>query len=226
MTYPTLFIPGFHGSGPAHWQSWAQSRLKGSTTLHGVDWEVPSITAWADQAHRQLAALDRPALLVAHSFGCLVAATIAAEKPAAVAGIIFVAPANPQRFAASGGLRQPGSKAATVADILPESLPATLSSVILASEDDPWLTLSAALELKERWHSHFVNLGEAGHVNVESGYGPWPTLLAHLKVLREQRTLDFRALDRHNLFNARAVQSSVGYHIPYDSRPLNIRFAL
>lgn len=201
MDAPIFFIPGFHGSGAAHWQTWLQNRLPNSSTLCDVDWEFPELSSWSDQAHRQIADAGAPVLLVAHSFGCLVAAVVAAEKPRNIAGVVFVAPANPDRFAAAGGLRNTSldgtpQAIASTADILPERLPPQLPSVLLASENDPWLDFSNALVIARRWNSHFVDLGEAGHVNTESGYGPWPGLLRQLRRLRSERTPDFTTLHR------------------------------
>jgi predicted alpha/beta hydrolase family esterase len=201
MSTPIFFIPGFQGSGSAHWQTWLQNRLPDSGVLRDVDWEFPELSSWADQAHHQLAALGRPALIVAHSFGCLVASVVAAELPGSVAGILFVAPANPDRFAAEGGIRNTrfdGTPQAvrSAADILPERLPARIPSALLASENDPWLNFSDALVIARRWNSQLVDLGEAGHVNVDSGYGPWPGLLRQLRSLRAQKTPDFSTLHR------------------------------
>ncbi len=33
------------------------------------------------------------------------------------------------------------------------------------------------------WGSEFVSLGDAGHINVASGYGPWPQGLQILNTL-------------------------------------------
>ena len=201
MSTPIFFIPGFHGSDSTHWQTWLQNRLPDSEVLRDVDWEFPELSSWADQAHAQLATLGRPALLVAHSFGCLVAAVVAAELPGSVAGILFVAPANPNRFAAEGGVRNTrfdGTPQAvrSTADILPERLPARIPTTLLASENDPWLSFSDALVIARRWNSHLVGLGEAGHVNIDSGYGPWPGLLRQLRAWRAQTTPDFSTLHR------------------------------
>lgn len=206
MKHPIFFIPGFQGSGPTHWQTCLRAQLDESATLRGVDWQQPNLSIWVDQARNEVAALCRPALLVAHSFGCLVAATLAAEVPGSIAGIVFVAPANPRRFAAAGGLltdnkRPDHMPVASVADVLPEALPAAIPSILLASENDPWLSFSDALELKERWRSHFVDLGEVGHVNVDSGFGPWPALAQQLRHWREQRLPDFHSVDRSALLN-------------------------
>ena len=49
-----------------------------------------------------------------------------------------------------------------------------LPSTLVGSRTDPWMTLERARLWAERWGSRFVDLGEAGHINVESGHGPWP----------------------------------------------------
>jgi hypothetical protein len=36
------------------------------------------------------------------------------------------------------------------------------------------MTLAAARLLAAQWKSNFVNAGAAGHINVDSGHGPWP----------------------------------------------------
>ncbi|HWK53828.1 MAG TPA: alpha/beta fold hydrolase [Hyphomicrobiales bacterium] len=190
MNESVFIIPGFHDSGPAHWQSWLQARLGNCTRLTGVDWTRPDLSAWVDQAQRQLPAQGR-IWLVAHSFGCLVAATLAAVVPERVAGIVFVAPAEPRRFAIDGGLRNTRydytpRALPSVADLLPHELPLSIQSIVLASENDPWLDFADAQAMANRWRSHFVNLGEAGHVNTEAGYGPWPGFLQQVARLREQ----------------------------------------
>src|SRR5690606_694017 len=97
MSRTVFIIPGFNDSGPVHRQSWLQVRLPDVARLQGVDWAKPDLSNWVDQAQAQLQALGRPAWLVAHSFGCLVAAALAAVAPELVAGIVFVAPAEPRR---------------------------------------------------------------------------------------------------------------------------------
>jgi hypothetical protein len=191
MSRTVFIIPGFNDSGAAHWQSWLQTRLPDVARLRGVDWARPDLSNWVDKAQTQLQALGRPAWLVAHSFGCLVAATLAAVAPELVAGIVFVAPAEPRRFAVAGGLRNTrfdhtARQIPSLADIVPHELPSSIHSIVLASENDPWLDFKVAAAMAESWRSHFVNLGEAGHVNTDSGYGPWPGLLRQMERLIQE----------------------------------------
>lgn len=204
MNRQVFIIPGFHGSEAAHWQSWLEQHLPGCDRLHGVDWQHPDLNDWVDQAKRQLAVSKQSVWLVAHSFGCLVAAALAAEIPHRIAGLVFVAPAEPRRFSATGGLRNTrlddtDHPVPSVADLLPHTLPANLPSVLLASENDPWLSFPNAQAIARRWHCHFVNLGEAGHVNTNSGYGPWPGLLQQLQRLMTADSTDFTTLTASSL---------------------------
>ena len=43
----TLIVPGFHGSGPDHWQSWFEARLPEARRVIGIDWEAPVLARWA-----------------------------------------------------------------------------------------------------------------------------------------------------------------------------------
>lgn len=42
----------------------------------------------------------------------------------------------------------------------------------------------------ERWGSRFVEIGRAGHINTESGYGPWPQGLELLHTLQQAQPGD------------------------------------
>jgi len=159
-----ITVPGLNGSGPEHWQTWIERQFPRSVRVQQHRWDQPDLAAWSRAVERSLACSFEqpgfPVFLVAHSFGCL--AAVEALRSIAnsmdnsvgnsVAGALFVAPANPQRFDHS----------------------LTMPSIVAASEDDPWFTLEGAQDLARRWGSTFINLGRAGHVNAAAGYGPWP----------------------------------------------------
>jgi len=76
-----------------------------------------------------------------------------------VVGVLFVAPASPQKFAFAGPF---------------EARRVGVPSILIGSETDPWMPLAGARELAQRFGSAFVNLGDAGHINTAAGFGPWP----------------------------------------------------
>ena len=53
---------------------------------------------------------------------------------------------------------------------LPLHVPATL----VASRNDPWMRFDRARHLAKYWRADLIDLGFAGHINVASGFGPWP----------------------------------------------------
>lgn len=166
-----LIVPGLHGSGPDHWQTWWQAEDTAAARVEQDDWHAPDLERWSARVREVLDRVVEPAWLVAHSFGCLACVHASAERPERVAGALLVAPANPDRF----GVRS----------ALPDR-PLPYPSLLVSSLNDPWLPSFDALEWADRWGSHLVDLGEAGHINAEAGYGPWPQGRALFRELQER----------------------------------------
>jgi len=125
------------------------------------DWRTPDLERWSDRVADTLDALGPgPHVVVAHSFGCLatVRATLRRNAPD-IAQVLLVAPAEPGRFGAG--------------PLLPQAR-LVVPSCVVASDNDPWMTATQAHGWALRWGSDWVNLGNAGHINVDSGYGPFP----------------------------------------------------
>ena len=153
-----LIIPGLGDSGADHWQSWWQALEPGAIRVVQDDWVTPDLALWSTKVAEQLEQAIPPVWIVAHSFGCLAAVVAASRNPDAVAGAFLVAPADPQKF--------------SVEPLLPKTaLP--FPSLLVASSNDPWLKFMTAALWAQRWGSRLVPIGAAGHVNTESGFGPW-----------------------------------------------------
>jgi predicted alpha/beta hydrolase family esterase len=168
-----LVVPGLHNSGAAHWQSWLQAQHRGAVRVEQDDWATPDLDRWAQriadtlQQHRA-----RHWVVAAHSFGCLALVRHLHLNPdSAVAAGLLVAPADPDKF---GVVR--------LVDGASLSCPTTL----VASDTDPWMRVATARRWARRWGSHWINLGDAGHINTEAGFGPlplaqhWVTSVTHL----------------------------------------------
>lgn len=52
--------------------------------------------------------------------------------------------------------------------------PLPFPSVLIASRNDPHCGYDSAGEYALSWGSTLVDAGEVGHLNTESGHGPWP----------------------------------------------------
>ena len=161
-----LILPGWQTSGPDHWQSrW--ERQHGYRRVEQSDWMRPLRGDWIARLEDVLLGLDAPAVLVAHSLGCLQVAAWAAHSRSThrVKGALLVAPPEAER----DDLRQqlPGW-----APIVREPLP--FNSVLVASSDDPFGSFAHARVLATQWRSTLHAIGPRGHINADSGLGDWP----------------------------------------------------
>lgn len=161
-----LIVPGLGNSGPGHWQTWLEYQCACTVRVDQCDWNVPDLERWSTRVRECLDLTPGPVWLVAHSFGCLASVQAAASRADRIAGAFLVAPADPERVGSAGRL-------------FSGRLP--FPSLLIASTTDPWLTPDAAKLWASRWGSRLIDLGAAGHINVDSGYGPWPEGLALLR---------------------------------------------
>mgnify|MGYP003579435040 CR=1 FL=1 len=165
---PALIVPGLRNSDERHWQSLWQTRIPGAKRIHVDDWATPNLTTWREGIKAELNKLDRPAVLIAHSFGTLASASIAAEFPEKVAGILLVAPADPNKFGIAEQLPQ---------DFLP------VPAKVIASSDDPWMTETKAAYWALLWGADYLRFKDVGHINSESKLGYWADGVAELRGL-------------------------------------------
>jgi predicted alpha/beta hydrolase family esterase len=161
-----LIIPGLNGSGPGHWQHhWLKDDVD-AVLVEQRDWARPDLGEWLIQL--ELALRAHPgATLVAHSFGALVAANLAGRPSASLVGAaLLVAPCDPDLVRS----RHPGVVGAAALPCARASFP----TLILGSRNDPYMRFVDAKALAEKLNGGFVDLGHAGHVNIDSGHGRWP----------------------------------------------------
>lgn len=170
LDYRVLLMPGLYNSAPDHWQSrW--ERLYGFERVLQDDWDHPTLPAWSARLDEVRARDRRPTLIVAHSFGSLTTACSVARDPRGVAGVLLVAPADPDKFGVAAALPQ-------------QALPCP--SIVISSTDDPWMSADNAARWAGRWGSRFIDIGARGHINAESGLGDWPFGQSQLQTLAAQ----------------------------------------
>jgi uncharacterized protein len=172
FTHDVLIVPGLHNSGSTHWQTlWERSNL-GFRRVEQPAWASRDVDQWASAVDRSIESCTRPVLIVAHSFGCLAAIRRVMVDASDVAGMLLVAPADPRRFCVMPAARL--------------SMPA----MVVVGANDPCTPFDIAQSWAARLGSRFVNIGEAGHINPASGFGPWPYgwhLLNKLEVMAAAR---------------------------------------
>jgi len=161
-----LVLPGWQNSGPGHWQSLWEAQ-HGYQRVDQHDWMTPKRGDWIARLEEVLLACDEPAVLVAHSLGCLHVAAWAdhSKHTARVKAALLVAPGDAERE--------------EMRPVLPSWSPIPMqplpfASVLVGSRDDPYCSFERAQGFAVAWGSRFVDLGSMGHINAESGLGDWP----------------------------------------------------
>ncbi|TDU01830.1 hypothetical protein EDD99_0209 [Streptomyces sp. 846.5] len=161
-----IVVPGLGGSGLGHWQShWHRDRL-GAVRVEQRDWERPDRDEWVAELHDTVKRAAGPVVLVAHSLGCHTVAHWAHRHDAQVRAALLVAPPDIDYSASHG---------APIAGFGPPAAgPLPFQTVLAASSTDPWAEIDRSRLLARQWGARFVDLGAVGHVNPDSGFGPWP----------------------------------------------------
>lgn len=161
-----IIVPGYTNSGPDHWQSRWESKLSTARRVEQAEWSKPVREDWTSRVADAVNEAERPVVLVAHSLGVATAVQAIPLFRKPVAGGFFVSPpdvANPK--------------------IRPKHLmtfgpyprdPLPFPSVVVASRNDPYSSFEAAEDIAAAWGSLFIDAGDIGHINADSGHGPWP----------------------------------------------------
>lgn len=171
-----LVIPGLHGSGSGHWQRHWAEELESVRLVEQDDWDRPDLAAWSKRVIDAIEA-SPGAFIAAHSLGAVLSVHLAAKRPdLPIAGLLLVAPADVDRHVAA----HPGLATFAPLPLVPLGRPA----IVVASRNDPWMSLERARVLSDMWEAGFVDAGKAGHINAESGLGAWDAGLALLDRLR------------------------------------------
>ena len=162
-----LIVPGISGSGPDHWQSRWEARLSTARRIGQADWDRPLCADWVAAIVAAVDAAERPALLVAHSLGVVAVAHAAPRlKPGAVRGAFLVGLPDIEDAAVLPDLD---------AGFLPiPRAPLPFPTVLVASRTDPHAAYARAEDFSRAWGAELVDAGDSGHLNGESGHGPWP----------------------------------------------------
>ena len=170
-----LILPGWQNSGPDHWQSRWEA-LHGYRRVEQHDWMHPRRGDWIAHLEDVILSTEGPVVLVAHSLGCILTAAWAqvSRSTARVQGALLVAPGDAEREALRPVLP-------SWSPIVRQRLP--FPSVLVGSHNDPYCSFERAQGLAHDWGSSFIDLGERGHINAESGLGDWPEGHAMLHAL-------------------------------------------
>lgn len=167
MTVRVLILPGLFNSGEAHWQSQWERQFSGLHRVEQQDWETPNAKDWVERLNQEIAAADGEVVLVAHSLACTLITRWAQQYPEArkVRGALLVAPSDTEADSYPSGT-------SGFVPMSTQRLP--FPTIVVASTDDPYVTQERAKTFSQAWGSELVWVKNAGHINGQTGYGPWP----------------------------------------------------
>lgn len=161
-----LIIPGYTNSGPDHWQTRWEEKLSSARRVEQAEWSKPVLADWKASLVAAVNDSTKPVVLVAHSLGVATAVQAVPEFRNKIAGAFFVAPPD---------VANPNVRPRHLMTFGPYPRdPLPFPSITVASRNDPFCAFDVAEDIAGAWGSLFIDAGERGHINAESGHGPWP----------------------------------------------------
>ena len=177
---PTLLlIAGLGNSGEDHWQQYWLATFPQARKLEQDDWQEPHLEPWLTRLQQTLRTIASPTILIAHSLGVSLVLHWANSCPdPKVKGALLVAPAD---------VDSPEHTPARIRNFAPMPLAKLpFPSTVVASENDPYVSITRARYFASKWGSELVNVGQKGHINAQSGLGAWQAGQAMLRSLLDK----------------------------------------
>lgn len=171
-----LVAPGWKGGDKDTWYAGWIEKLPHARRVEQRDFETPTLSDWTDEIEKQILLSERPVALVGHSLGALTIAHMAetlAKLP--VVAAFLVTPPELDGPSTIGPMLTGFQSMPT--DPLP------VPSFLVASRTDPFASYEFAQACANAWGSELIDAGDAGHINSDSGHGPWPEGLLRFGVL-------------------------------------------
>ncbi|WP_250956875.1 alpha/beta hydrolase [Rhizobium sp. CG5] len=162
----TLVLPGLNGSGDGHWQRHWVLDQPDAQLVEQDNWTCPDLHHWRQRLEDRIAAIG-DVWIVAHSLGCLLTANVARSPLGAhIRGALLVAPCDLQ------ATERLHPCVLNFGEMPLDPLP--FPSLVVASLDDPYMSFGSVQQVARCWGSQLIDIGAAGHINIQSGHGRWP----------------------------------------------------
>lgn len=184
-----IMVPGFGGSGQAHWQSRWEKNDPSIRRFKPRSWDDPELSDWIEALELIVSKASSPPVLVAHSLGCLLVASWQQVSSLPVSAAMLVAVPDPH----TPGFSDTAPSFSTV-PVEPLRFP----SLIVSSTNDPYDALGYSKVKARHWKSDFHSLGPLGHINGDSGLGDWPEGMHLLKELVNRKTARSYSIKGHS----------------------------
>jgi len=176
MKQKILLLHGWGGSDFPHWQSWLAGEIAkdyGIVSFFKFDSpEFPIKKEWKDQLKKHLKDFN-PDIVICHSLANLLWFHMCNEEKMIKIKKLFLV--------AVPSLK---NEIAEVKTFFPIKVPKNLyaeNTILIASTDDPYMSLQEAKELQLLLDIPIKVLQDAKHINAQSGYGEWDWILQQLR---------------------------------------------
>lgn len=160
-----LILPGLSNSGPQHWQSLWQVQHPEYIRVMQREWDQPVCAEWSSTLDQYVTRADNSVVLVGHSLACATIAYWAANYRRVIQGALLVAPSDTEAPS-----YPPGTQGFNPMPLARFDFP----SIVVTSTNDRYVSLERAHFFAAAWGSRLVNIGAAGHINADAGFGVWP----------------------------------------------------
>lgn len=170
-----LILPGLGNSGEKHWQTLWERKFPEFIRVQQADWETPKCDDWIAAIDDEINKRDQSnVILVGHSLACAAIGFWAAKFQRKIKGALLVAPSDTEAPS-----YPPGTHGFTPMPL--NLLP--FRSITVVSTNDFYVAFERATLFAKAWGSEIIDIGNAGHINADAGFGEWDEGLLFLKKL-------------------------------------------
>lgn len=169
-----LIVPGLGNSGQGHWQTIWENEF-GFVRINQRDWETPVRDEWVEAVQQEVSKHDSASvILVGHSLACNTIGYWSQKFPTKIKGALLVAPSDTESAVYPAGTV--GFKPMPLTKL-------PFRSTVISSTNDLYVSIERANQFATAWGSKLILLNDAGHINVDAGFGKWSGGLDFLKEL-------------------------------------------
>lgn len=167
-----VIVPGLRDHVPGHWQSLLKDRLPQCRAVEPMGRTFLDCAARVEALEREAHSIKGEIVLVAHSGGVITVLHWARRTKRPIRGALLATPADMETPMPVGYPSLPALHDAGWLPIPHDRLP--FAAIVAASRNDPLASYSRVATFARAWGSRLVDIGEVGHLNPASGFGPWP----------------------------------------------------
>jgi predicted alpha/beta hydrolase family esterase len=183
-----VIVHGYEGSGPRHWQRWLEAELgrlgvptffpalPNPLTPRRDEWVATLADTIEAGTRATTSAADRRITFVCHSLGCWALDHLLAQRSVDGAhAALLVAPPSPLLlFEPADSFFPPPMRTEAWEPIADRTL-------VVGSDTDAYTAPDEFLSIGDDLGVEAMIIPDAGHINVDSGHGPWPFVLEWLE---------------------------------------------